>query len=96
MHFHHSLSGKYQKENILLEHPAHLQEMSFSDSYGEIMTHINNIDQHMPFSSDRCRQIVDLVSPNYLTHEFVTHSLEELDDKLNTQYSCLNSTNQKD
>ncbi len=95
MHFHHSLSGKYQEGTVLAQHPSHLQNKTFSQSYSEIMTHVNKIDQHMPFSSDRCRQIVELVSPNYLTHEFVTADLEELDLKLNTQCSCLNNHHQK-
>ncbi len=96
MHFHHSLSGNYQKENILAQHPLHLQNKPFSKSYSEIMAHINKIDQHIPFSSGRCGRIVELVSPDYLTHEFVTNGLEELDLKLNTQCGCLNHAHPKD
>ncbi|SES70309.1 Xylose isomerase-like TIM barrel [Methanococcoides vulcani] len=90
MHFHYSLSGDYQKESILPQHPPHLQEKNFSESYMDIMEHVGKIDQHMPFSITKCKDIVDIVSPNYLTHEFVTKGLDELDRKLRLQCGSLN------
>lgn len=43
------------------------------DSMGVFMEkaneHIGKIDQHRPFKSDRCAELVEMLSPDYVTHE---------------------------
>ncbi|MGI6472270.1 MAG: TIM barrel protein [Candidatus Methanomethylophilaceae archaeon] len=42
---------------------------SFDDFMIEANTHIGKIDQHRPFSTDGCKELVDILKPDYVTHE---------------------------
>jgi hypothetical protein len=57
----------------------------------EAMKCVNIIDPHLPFTSDRCREIIDFVSPDFLTHEFISLDLAELDYKIKTQRQALHN-----
>lgn len=89
IHFHCSLSGGYiRKPNSeILEGFEH---MSFSERLDTVMPLVENIDQHMPFTHERCSEIVDYISPDYLTHEFILHDLPSTELKVKTQRSALN------
>jgi hypothetical protein len=50
---------------------------------------LDQMDQHMPFTNGSCSQIVDTVSPDFLTHEFVSTDLRSLDEKLYIQIQAL-------
>lgn len=84
MHFHCGVSGGY----------AHNKYEGFYDPddenmFFEAMKYVNTIDPHQPFTSERCREIVDFVSPDFLTHEFLSRDLAELDHKIRTQRHAL-------
>ncbi len=51
----------------------------------DLMQHIPHIDEHRPYSDGSCREIIDLVQPEYLVHEFVTRSREELQNNIRRQ-----------
>ncbi len=89
MHFHCSLSGDYQMQVAKSGVPAGYHELPFHERLVAVMEHISKIDQHMPFTDERCKEIVDFVKPRFLTHEFETNSLPELDRKLRTQIQAL-------
>jgi hypothetical protein len=61
----------------------------------EAIKYINEIDPHMPFSSERCREIVDMVSPDYLTHEFIAKDYEELKYNVSRQCNALHGPGKK-
>ncbi|WP_298684562.1 TIM barrel protein [uncultured Methanomethylovorans sp.] len=89
MHFHCSLSGDYQMQVKINGVPAGYYDLSFHERLIAVMEHVSKIDQHMPFTDERCREIVDFVKPRFLTHEFETSNLPELEWKLRTQIRAL-------
>ena len=89
MHFHCSLSGDYQMRIAKEGVPEGYYDLSFHERLIAVMEHVSKIDQHMPFTDERCREIVDFVRPRFLTHEFETNGLSELDLKLRTQIQAL-------
>jgi hypothetical protein len=89
IHFHCSLSGDYQMEVARNGLPEGFYELPFHERLVNVMEHVSKIDQHMPFTLEECRKIVDFVKPRFLTHEFVTDSLNELDWKLRIQRRAL-------
>ncbi|MDR2845918.1 MAG: TIM barrel protein [Candidatus Methanoplasma sp.] len=68
MHFHVSTSARYRNTFQEEERPPGetLQE-TIVRSY----PHIMNIDQHRPFSSPRCVELVEAISPDFVTHEMI-------------------------
>lgn len=80
MHLHHSLSGQYLKE-------SRKQQGDFSLT--ALMSHVMKIDQHLPFSSERVKELVNAVKPAYLVHEFAYSSLHEWSDKIRCQQQAL-------
>lgn len=89
MHFHCSLSGEFMRNSMDLEIPEGFGELPFHERLMSVMGILDQMDQHMPFSSENCSQIVDMVSPDYLTHEFVATDLRSLDEKLYIQTQAL-------
>jgi sugar phosphate isomerase/epimerase len=70
IHLHRSLSGAYVKQSRCQTAPV----VDLATS----MTHILKIDQHQPFRDPVAKQILEVVQPEYLVHEFITSSREEL------------------
>lgn len=66
MHLHQSVTGACVREmfaqNIVPERDFYA---SFAQSYAWIL----KIDRHLPFTSPRVRELIDLVQPDYLVHE---------------------------
>ncbi len=89
MHLHCGLSGGHIQHPFENYHDP--ENVDGSAILLEAMTYVNTIDPHMPFTIDRCREIVDYVSPDYLTHEFISMELADLDDKIGTQRRALHS-----
>jgi hypothetical protein len=90
MHFHHSLSGEIMQSDPDSSIPEGFEEMAFFDRLGKVMEVVEKMDQHMPFTHERCSEIVEYVSPDYLTHEFIIHDLQSIDEKIRTQRAALN------
>ena len=42
--------------------------------------HITTLDQHLPFSDPRCKEIVDAIKPDLLIHELPGHGHDPMDD----------------
>ncbi|MDK2833651.1 MAG: hypothetical protein PWR29_557 [Methanolobus sp.] len=91
MHFHCSLSGEYMRGCSGMDMPEGFGELPFYDRLGKVMQVVERMDQHMPFTHERCADIVDYVRPDYLTHEFILQDLLSTDHKLSTQRAALAS-----
>lgn len=82
MHLNASLSGAYVQEQLL-------REVELKPDYWEkrmqAFEHIFCLDEHKPFCNRGRQSIVDRVEPQYLTHELITRSREELSEFLNLQ-----------
>ncbi|WP_406660210.1 TIM barrel protein [Methanolobus sp. ZRKC3] len=89
IHFHHSLSGDFMQENESMLLPENFRELPFSERFGKVMDVVAKIDNHLPFESSGCSKIVEYVSPDYLTHEFMLGDFETIDQKISTQRSAL-------
>ena len=86
MHLHRSFSGDYVRRHTGSPPPlAPTYLERFSQSY----SHILNIDRHQPWQTDAVRRIVELASPDYLTHELSARGREALTAAVRTQRAAL-------
>lgn len=65
VHLHMSTSSDYR--NNFKE--KSMGDKSFDDFMFKANTHIGNIDQHHPFNTKGCKKLVDILKPDYVTHE---------------------------
>lgn len=76
-HFHYSASGHYRET---------FREMGFdentdvSERITNAFSHVGKIDQHLPFSLERCNELVEALRPEYLIHELPGHGDSLMDD----------------
>ena len=65
VHFHYSASGEYREtfEDVT---PG---DKPIKEFIIGMYPHISKIDQHMPFSDPRCKELLDILQPEYVTHE---------------------------
>jgi len=76
MHFHYSASAKYRatfEERFYEGGPV-------TDFISGAYHHITTLDQHLPFSDPRCKEIVDAIKPDLLIHELPGHGHDPMDD----------------
>ncbi|MDR2866738.1 MAG: sugar phosphate isomerase/epimerase [Methanomassiliicoccaceae archaeon] len=67
VHLHMSLSAEYRDECIT--RPKTYDVTNDDEMISKAYEHVCKIDQHRPFSSRRCTEIVDALNPEYVTHE---------------------------
>ena len=72
-----------------MEEPENYPRMTLEEKYSCIYELLKNVDQHRPFSSERCREIVDFVSPDFVTHELPGMSAEEIENRISRQRRAL-------
>ncbi|MBZ9684987.1 hypothetical protein G9F72_001260 [Clostridium estertheticum] len=54
-----------------------------------VLFHIMKIDMHKPFSDVDVKKLINLIDPQYVIYEFITRSLEELDEYITIQNKAL-------
>lgn len=88
LHLNFSLSGQYVTDNVINKkfYPGDLTPAKMNDS---IYKHITSIDMHDPFTDNYARKIIREIEPEYLIYEFVSNSLEELEDYIEIQNTAL-------
>lgn len=74
MHLQQSLSGSYVKEWLKTSHPIPEDPQK---RFCELYEHIFHIDHHLPFTTPAVKQLVERISPLYLTFEYITKDKEE-------------------
>lgn len=89
MHFHCSFSAEFMRNSLGKDIPAGFDNLPFDERLSSVMGILEQMDQHMPFTSEKCSQIVEFVSPDFLTHEFISTDLQSLDMKIATQKRAL-------
>jgi len=92
VHMQCSTSGLYQQVHLNCSPPPSFPTMSYGEKMVELMQHIPRIDEHLPYSDSSCREILDLVKPEYLVHEFITRSREELQKYIRKQKACIRNS----
>ena len=68
VHLHVSTSAAYRNEFEEMARPPGETAM---ETLARVYPHISKIDQHRPFSSGRCKLLVNALSPDFVTHEMV-------------------------
>ncbi|MDR0887655.1 MAG: sugar phosphate isomerase/epimerase [Candidatus Methanoplasma sp.] len=88
MHFHVSTSAEYRNTFPEEERPAwETMQETITRSY----PHIMKIDQHRPFSDPRCVELVDAISPDFVTHEMIGSGSGDAITDLKQQLAHFNS-----
>ncbi|HEX3001207.1 MAG TPA: hypothetical protein VHN82_02390, partial [Methanoregula sp.] len=89
VHLHCSTPGTY------LEERAHLPEgpgMTWKERARVQATHRRRIDEHRPFSDPACREIVAMIRPDFLVHEFVANTPGTMQAALRQQRVLIGKT----
>jgi len=89
MHLNLSLSGEYQLQQIRKGLPADWENLTHGEKYSTARKHVLKIDQHLPFQTQRVKEIVDLIQPHTVIHEFITPNMAIYDDYLQEQMGVL-------
>ncbi|ADN36981.1 conserved hypothetical protein [Methanolacinia petrolearia DSM 11571] len=89
IHLHLSTSGDYLEK---IEEPENYRNMTLDEKYAHIYELLKNVDQHRPFSSERCREIVNFISPDFVTHELPGMTAEEIESRIAQQVNSLRKT----
>ena len=89
IHLNLSLSGEYQTEQLLTGLPSDWEKKTFSEKYTIARDHVLKIDQHLPFQTERVKDIIHEVAPEVVIHEFITKNIEEFSEKLEIQMENL-------
>ncbi len=87
IHLNQSLSGKYVKE--VIAHPPQLAT-NYKERLMQIYPHIFKIDYHKPFTADGVANLIQQISPQFLTFELITNHNQEHEDALKQQLNALN------
>jgi hypothetical protein len=90
VHLHCSLHPEECCAALGVSMPGGFEERSLLDQYREVMGLIAAMDQHQPFSTPRCAEVVEALDPEFCTHEFVTRSLEEFRAAIARQHAAIN------
>lgn len=71
IHLSYSCTGAYQKQSISQGLTEGFSELSFSEKYILARDHAAKIDRHQPFSKHEIYEIVAMLQPQFLVHEFL-------------------------
>lgn len=86
IHLNCSVSGEYVKEQIQANRKC---KLPFNEMNENVLFHIMKIDMHKPFSDTHVKRIIDFIDPEYVIYEFITRSLEELEEYITIQNKAL-------
>ncbi len=86
IHLNCSLSGKYIIEQI---EKNNKNKLTLKEMNENIYRHVMNIDRHKPFSNKMIKSLVELINPEYVIYEFITSSLNELEEYIKIQHNAL-------
>ena len=89
MHLNLSLSGEYQLQQTRKGLPADWENLTHTEKYSLARNYVLKIDQHLPFQTERVKEIVNMVKPHTIIHEFITPTMKEYDKHLKQQMSFL-------
>lgn len=89
LHLNSSLSGEYQIKQVMNGLPSGWTDLNHSDKYSAARNHVLQIDQHLPFQTERVKEIIREVEPEIVVHEFITKRIEEFSKKLDVQLRVL-------
>lgn len=74
VHLHQSITGAYAR--AVRANPPALGK-TYSDRAWQMFQHAFAVDRHLPFTCAGVRGLVERISPDYLTYEFITENLDQ-------------------
>jgi sugar phosphate isomerase/epimerase len=87
VHLHKSLSGTYRQQNRDKVYHEFKDNVDQEIKYKLVGGFISNSDQHLPFSEVSPLEMLELINPDYLTHEFTCATKDEFIDQFeNTNF----------
>ena len=86
VHLHQSLTGAYA-ERMLTSPPS--PEIPYAERNLQAFYHAIEIDRHAPFLCEGVRELVERISPEYLTFELFSKNAKDLREKLVLQRGAL-------
>lgn len=89
LHLNLSLSGEYQLKHVMNGLPDGWNKLDHLDKYTIARKHVLQIDQHLPFKTERVKEIIAEVEPEIVVHEFITKNMDEYSEKLEIQRNNL-------
>jgi len=89
IHLQCSTSGMYQKTYFHCPPPEGFEALTYREKMATLIHHIPHIDEHRPFSQKECNDIISLIEPDFLVHEFITRSRDELKEKIRKQKTLI-------
>ncbi len=87
IHLNSSLSGGYVLKEITRNR---LEKPTFEEMNSNILKHIINIDCHKPFHHKDIVKVINMVNPQYVVYEFITSSVEQLEEYIAIQHRATN------
>jgi hypothetical protein len=93
MHLHMSLSAQYQEDSMRKGESRDYLQGDVHHRLREAFPHFSAIDWHAPFQNRRCQEIVTLVHPDFVTHEFICPHPEDMESKLRCQLAHFQDRN---
>ena len=86
LHLHKSITGEYIQRHKTLDITP---KEEFYERWAQGYDIILNIDKHQPFENPRVQEILELVEPEYVTHEISAKTKEEKLEKVLIQMKAL-------
>ncbi|ADL12302.1 sugar phosphate isomerase/epimerase family protein [Acetohalobium arabaticum] len=90
VHLHKSLSGSYRQQNQDRLYDEFKSSQDYEEKVKVVREFISNVDQHLPFRDESPIEVLDLIKPDYVTHEFTCYEKEEFIQFLQIQRDLLN------
>ncbi len=86
VHLNQSLTGEYCEATK--NHPPKLAP-TYQERYTQMFFHAFAVDKHEPFTGDGIKELIERISPEYLTFEFVTADNQQHREYLRQQLKAL-------
>lgn len=86
VHLHQSLTGAYCRQ--VQSSPPQLPD-TYLERQWAMFRHAFAVDQHLPFTCGGVKELVERISPEYLTFEFITENRRQHDEYLDRQLAIL-------
>lgn len=87
VHLQQSLTGEVVRQ--MLEASPYDASMTYEERMAVTYSYVFKIDTHMPFTSSQVQQLINIIQPAYLTHEFISRDRAEHESKIECQRKAL-------
>ena len=84
-----SLGNSVEKMREGFDYKSPLLSSSLEDRYIHNLTTVGKLDVHRPFEDEILKDIIDIISPEFIVYEFLYQSKDTLSDWIKTQNSYL-------